>query len=362
MFVVVPLHAAGTISVHGYGLVILLLLASCILMQSRSWSVIAVLVAGIGLAVAAHLLRATAAQPNFANLDLFLDAFAWIIIDLAMIVVIARAVFAPGRITYHRVNGAILLYLAIGLTFVGLYTLVGLFSPNSFAGLNVSHNRELASSIIYFSFVTLTSVGYGDIVPVHPMARALANLEGIIGQLFPATLLARMVTLQLEDRRDRRKGQGLITARCLDLIGAVLGAHEDLVDLRVAHWIAGCIGQKVLLRDVGDIFGFRILSEEVIEWLILARPDFFGNGLPPFIGVREHRVDVINNAPERIFPVLDDLTDAELCDKSFHNLSCAVKIAQKQTTRPNKRQNHCHIWVPAAGFNVNLGGLLGRPP
>ncbi len=201
MFVIVPLHAAGTISVHGYGLLIILLLTGCILTQSTRWAVVAVLILGVGLAAAAHLLRAVSTQ---SNLDLFLDAFAWIIIDLALIFVIAGAVFAPGRITFHRVNGAVLLYLTIGLTFVGLYTLVGLVSPHAFAGLEVSHDKGLASSVIYFSFVTLTSVGYGDIVPVHPVARALANLEGIVGQLFPATLLARMVTLELEDRRDRR--------------------------------------------------------------------------------------------------------------------------------------------------------------
>ena len=203
MFVIVPLHAAGTVSVEGYGLVILLLLASCVLMQSTNWIVIVVLIVGIGLALAAHALRATTAAQS--NLDLVLDAIAWIIIDVALIFVIAGAVFAPGRITYHRVNGAVLLYLTIGLTFVGLYTLVGLSSPHAFAGLEMSHDRGLASSVIYFSFVTLTSVGYGDIVPVNPVARSLANLEGIIGQLFPATLLARMVTLELEDRRDRRK-------------------------------------------------------------------------------------------------------------------------------------------------------------
>ncbi len=203
MFVVVPLHAAGTHCGRGaMASSSILLLASCVLMQSTSSIVIAVLIVGVGLTVAAHTLRAASAH---SDLDLFLDAFAWIIIDLAMIVVIARAVFAPGRITFHRVNGAVLLYLTIGLTFVGLYTLVGLCAPHAFAGFSVSHDRGLASSVIYFSFVTLTSVGYGDIVPVHPVARALANLEGIIGQLFPATLLARMVTLELEDRRDRRR-------------------------------------------------------------------------------------------------------------------------------------------------------------
>ena len=53
----------------------------------------------------------------------------------------------------------------------------------------------------YFSFVTLTSTGYGDVFPVHPVARSLCNLETILGQLYPATLLARLVSLEIEGRR-----------------------------------------------------------------------------------------------------------------------------------------------------------------
>jgi hypothetical protein len=49
------------------------------------------------------------------------------------------------------------------------------------------------SNLIYFSFVTLTTTGYGDIFPVHPIARSLCNLESIFGQLYPATLIARLV-------------------------------------------------------------------------------------------------------------------------------------------------------------------------
>jgi hypothetical protein len=55
-------------------------------------------------------------------------------------------------------------------------------------------------NLIYFSFVTLTTIGYGDVVPLHPYARGLANVEAIIGQLYPATLLARLVTLELAVR------------------------------------------------------------------------------------------------------------------------------------------------------------------
>jgi hypothetical protein len=56
----------------------------------------------------------------------------------------------------------------------------------------VSDTPNLTANHIDFSFVTLTSTGYGDIVPMHPIARSLANLEAIIGQLYPATLLARL--------------------------------------------------------------------------------------------------------------------------------------------------------------------------
>jgi Ion channel len=64
----------------------------------------------------------------------------------------------------------------------------------------VQDGPALASNVIYFSFATLTTTGYGDVFPVHPLARSLCNLEAVFGQLYPATLLARLVTLELVDR------------------------------------------------------------------------------------------------------------------------------------------------------------------
>jgi hypothetical protein len=81
---------------------------------------------------------------------------------------------------------------------VALFGLVTLGVPDAFKGLeSFRGNFAVAGNLIYFSFVTLTTIGYGDIVPVHPYARGLANLEAVIGQLYPATLLARLVTLEL---------------------------------------------------------------------------------------------------------------------------------------------------------------------
>jgi hypothetical protein len=87
------------------------------------------------------------------------------------------------------------------LIFVGLFDLVALIEPDAFKGLTpVQGTFSIVGNLIYFSFVTLTITGYGDIAPVHAYARSLASIEAIIGQLYPAILLARLVTLELEDR------------------------------------------------------------------------------------------------------------------------------------------------------------------
>ncbi len=120
--------------------------------------------------------------------------------------VIAKAVFGPGRVTLHRVQGAVLLYLNFALMFFTIYRLLDNLLPGSFS--NVKSGAEFGSgaTLLYFSFSTLTTVGYGDIVPLHPLARNLANLEAVVGQLYPATLLARLVSLELEHRRQSKGG------------------------------------------------------------------------------------------------------------------------------------------------------------
>jgi hypothetical protein len=117
-------------------------------------------------------------------------------------IVISRAVFAPGIVTAHRVLGAIVLYLNFGMVAAAVYRVIWDFSPGAFGGIASDATPMQATGIlVYFSFVTLTTIGYGDIFPVNAFARALANLEGIIGQLYPATLLARFVSLEIEARR-----------------------------------------------------------------------------------------------------------------------------------------------------------------
>jgi hypothetical protein len=125
-----------------------------------------------------------------------------LLLGLALIGVVARAVFAPGRVTYHRLVGTLVVYLLIGTTFAGLYGTLGLLLPHPFRGMPPREDGPaVIAHALYFSFVTLTTAGYGDVIPLHPLTRGLANLEAVIGQLFPATIIARMVTLELAHRR-----------------------------------------------------------------------------------------------------------------------------------------------------------------
>jgi Ion channel len=114
--------------------------------------------------------------------------------DLTIAIFVAQIAFGRGRVTVHRIMGAVILYLSIGTIFASFYRVSDLTLRSAFSGL-AADQRSIQGQLIYFSLTALTTTGFGDIVPLHPIVRSLANLEAVIGQLFPATLLARLVTL-----------------------------------------------------------------------------------------------------------------------------------------------------------------------
>ncbi|HEV2976452.1 MAG TPA: potassium channel family protein [Casimicrobiaceae bacterium] len=102
-------------------------------------------------------------------------------------------VFAPGRSITDRIFGAIVLYLLIGLIAAFAYFALYGIDPGAFSKLPAG-NGDIGDWL-YFSFVTLTTVGYGDITPITRSARAIAMLEALVGQLYPAIIIARFVSL-----------------------------------------------------------------------------------------------------------------------------------------------------------------------
>ena len=111
-----------------------------------------------------------------------------------------RAVFAPGEVNYHRIAGAVFIYLNISLVFALLYAELRLASPGALSGIPWGA-KDVASKLIHLSFASLTTIGDTDIRPNSPVARSLTDLETITGQLFPAILLSRLVGLHLVHTR-----------------------------------------------------------------------------------------------------------------------------------------------------------------
>ncbi len=137
---------------------------------------------------------------------LFLNGILTLLAALTFLLIVLWWVYREGSVTGHRVRGAIAAYLLLALCFSLAYDLIEYVHPGSFTlppgGAQGMQTRS--ALFLYFSVVTLTTVGFGDIAAVHPVARSLVMVEALVGTLYPAILLARLVTLQLETRRSQK--------------------------------------------------------------------------------------------------------------------------------------------------------------
>jgi len=196
LFVLPAAHAAGLLIPHPALYAVLLALVSLAILLSRSKAAIATMILAISLTVAGSLQNLWPSQLTAEAVG----TAGQVLAQLSLIWAVSTAVFGAGPTTHHRILGAVVIYLGIGMIFVSLDLLLARAVPGAFAHLPDS-GSELRETLTYFSFSTLTTSSYGDIFPVHPIARSLANIEAICGQLFPATLLARIVMLHNMKRR-----------------------------------------------------------------------------------------------------------------------------------------------------------------
>lgn len=114
-------------------------------------------------------------------------------------------VLRDGRVNINRVMGSVGVFLLIGIVFANGFRLIALYFDGAFAiGGTPIPASDFMPRVLYFSFVTLTSLGYGDITPVHPFARSLVTMEALTGQLFLAILVARLVAMEIEWRHEQR--------------------------------------------------------------------------------------------------------------------------------------------------------------
>src|SRR6516165_7449546 len=190
MFVAEPLAAKGLPMASAVADTLVLAVLVIVVMLSRRWNAIILILLGLA-AIAANFLLSCGLSPVVTAV---LHRSGDILAFSALTWVVAHAVYAPGRITFRRLQGAAVLYLSLATIFASAYALIWELSPGAFANLvaQVGGPQEVGT-LLYFSLTTLTTTSYGDIVAVDPFARSLANLEAVIGQFYLAITVARLV-------------------------------------------------------------------------------------------------------------------------------------------------------------------------
>ena len=104
-------------------------------------------------------------------------------------------VFEPGPITAYRVIGSIVVYMLLAHLWSVIYLFIYQNVPDSFQiTLPAFESNTLEANFMYFSYITITTTGFGEIVPLHPFARALVQVEALVGVLYPVILIGRLVS------------------------------------------------------------------------------------------------------------------------------------------------------------------------
>ncbi len=181
----------------------LLLLAAVYSVSEKRWPLIlavALALPAVGAQMAPSLLG------EHGTLMVRMGTSAMLLIYIA--VLISVFLVRQERVSADMILGAINVYLLFAIAFMFLHAFVEIVNPGAYlyhgeslsVALKGHPEVDALAFLLYFSVVTLTTLGYGDIVPAIPAARMLCSLEAVIGQLFVAVFIARMVALQIVGR------------------------------------------------------------------------------------------------------------------------------------------------------------------
>lgn len=188
----------------------LVLVAAILSLCERRWLRTAALILGVPALLGkwlAYLLASTG--DDFLILS---DHFVDVLFLGFVAAMILRSIFIQGNISLDSIFGAICAYMLLGIACGTFYSAVEVMKPNSFQAsgelaeaLKSPETREPV--LIYYSFVTLTTLGYGDITPISPPARTLSWLEAMMGQFYIAVLVAFLVGIQVSQGVVRRNSE-----------------------------------------------------------------------------------------------------------------------------------------------------------
>ena len=137
-----------------------------------------------------------------SNYVLVVGTLCGVVFFAYMIVNILLFIYKQDEVTRDLITGAAVVYLLMAIMWVFIYRVVEIAHPGSFTISTTQMHDQMR--FIYFSLVTITTLGYGDIVPTTNLARSLATLEAVIGQLYLMTTVAWLVGVRVTQSRERK--------------------------------------------------------------------------------------------------------------------------------------------------------------
>ena len=178
----------------GYGQS-LVVAATILTMMLGIWSIKSkrhVFKTGLGLLITTIIISIFVELLDVAELEFIHIILLLLFFILTLKPASEQALFS-GKITGNNIIGSVCIFFLLGLIWTMLYLLTAEFIPDAFSGIDISNWKRNFPDFIYFSFVTLTTLGFGDILPASPLSRFLVYMESVVGVFYMAVVVSSLV-------------------------------------------------------------------------------------------------------------------------------------------------------------------------
>jgi voltage-gated potassium channel len=157
---------------------------------------------GLGLVISVIFVASMVYFLDQVDLD-YIHLIFMLVFFILTLKLSAQQVLFSGQITKNSLVGSICIYLLLAMIWTITFLLLFEFIPDSFSGVKAGPWYENFQAFTYFSFVTLTSLGYGDILPISPIARFLVYMEVIVGTFYMAIFVSSLVGAKMSEQQSK---------------------------------------------------------------------------------------------------------------------------------------------------------------
>ncbi|MEA3419281.1 MAG: ion channel [Campylobacterota bacterium] len=166
--------------------------------RTWKWTAYTIIISFILLSIVAKLF------PH--HLTVYFILLVLLVFFIRVFTIAAKQVLFVGEVDGNKIVGSLTLYILLGLIWAVIYLFILAMDPQAFSGIEAAGWQQIFSRVAYYSFVTLTTLGYGDILPTNRIAEFFVYMEAIIGVFYMAIIVSSLLSLHLSAMEEKKKG------------------------------------------------------------------------------------------------------------------------------------------------------------